>query len=269
MGRTLREVNRKRGNPSASFLIAGAVRMRQINTMKAYSEALRRQRRSPKAFTLIELLVVIAIIAILAAMLLPALARARQKAYQANCTSNLKQFGYALNMYTQDNGDYYPGPLWSGIFFTYRQNPPYHDGSMAYYLTTYFSIPAPVSQVQTAKVTMCPASVLKLPNKTPGAPPYVPLSYYSESNSSSADWGWDYPFGRPPGGGPASSPKKAATIKNPAGVWAMTDADRQNVPTGATYYNYIPAQPVHGSVRPALRNYLFFDYHVTTQRTPK
>ena len=65
-------------------------------------------RRHGSAFTLIELLVVIAIIAILAALLLPALSRARATAQSTSCLNNLKQLQAGFLMYADDNGDLEP-----------------------------------------------------------------------------------------------------------------------------------------------------------------
>jgi prepilin-type N-terminal cleavage/methylation domain-containing protein len=111
-----------------------------------------------RAFTLIELLVVIAIIAILAAMLLPALTKAKQSSYKVTDLNNLKEFGIAMNLYAADNNDRLPFSNWAaleqtspgpqGWLYTYDTNSP---GQFAAQTGSFWPV------LQNARMYFCPS----------------------------------------------------------------------------------------------------------------
>ena len=120
-----------------------------------------------RGFTLIELLVVIAIIAILAAILFPVFARAREKARQASCQSNLKQVTLGYLMYAQDYDEWFPGFL---------------TGSTTGTRYAWYDVIQPY--IKNRQVYICPSSLLYL----------APNRYTTSQNTATEYYGMNSAF---------------------------------------------------------------------------
>lgn len=228
-------------------------------------------RRAQLAFTLIELLVVIAIIAILAAMLLPALAKAKQKANQTVCKNNLKQVGLAIQLYIDDNNATLPGPFFLNQQSGYSSLTPYY---LPYLLWSYVGLKDPAVPVLSGgpnknvanRIFTCPGLM--------ATPAPVGLTEGDRTNFRlngtdaipALGAGMSKAFGYPPGASPpapATKPLRESqvlSVTNAASFYTIRDVDQEidgkTVPPA--WHGEIPAKPVHGKTR----NWMFLDWHV-------
>ncbi|HEY3761067.1 MAG TPA: type II secretion system protein [Verrucomicrobiae bacterium] len=237
--------------------------------------------KNRRAFTLIELLVVIAIIGILSALLLPVLSRARDRAVQAQCLSNFKQDGVALQMFVDEHEDQLPPSGTNSLLLTER--PMYTSTSirlLGYYLAPYLSLPAPQNlgaQTNVAKTLLCPAYVRTLPGNTQAG-----YDGYSDNFARAYCFALSrqvgivdsdtplaplhaYPFGSQKLGEPSLKISQLSQNMPLSEVWAVADLDQEAIadPTslGDGVQEYVALAPPHKT----LRNFLYFDMHAASK----
>lgn len=186
------------------------------------------------AFTLLELLAVIAVIGLIAAMLLPALARAKEAARQALCTGNMRQLALVLNVYSADNGQAFPNngygseqtlqgnKLW--VVGDEHINPPSFT-NVAYLTNPRFAQFA--DYIQEPRIYKCPSDRGQVPINGKWLP-------HTRSYALNSYFGWLWP---------------PASWNNPRYVWFMREADlSQTTPSSIlTFIETAPGNICHSA----------------------